>query len=121
MLAILFFDWSFLNLDPIFMSTLGDILESLAKSRTPGVYETVVKQALPILCDSIESASLANSWISASGIDLVSNLVGGAPESGLGEGFFARLAPSLFKCLSAAEDRDVLQVRHCIQTNQTMF
>jgi importin-9 len=35
----------------------------------------------------------------------------GSPDSGLGDGCFALLAPSLFKCLSTTKDRDVLQVR----------
>jgi importin-9 len=77
------------------------------------VYETVVKQALPTLCYSIESAPLAESWISASAVELVSSLVSGSPESGLGDGFFGLLAPSLFKCLCTAEDRDLLQVIMC--------
>jgi hypothetical protein len=56
------------------------------------------------------AAPLDESWITASSIDLVSSLVTGASEGTLGEGFFAVLAPSLFKCLGEAEDRDVLQV-----------
>jgi len=83
----------------------------LASSPAPNVYETVVKQALPTLCASIGSAKPEESWIAGSAIDLVSSLVKGAPESGLGDGFFALLAPNLFKCLKQAEDRDILQVR----------
>jgi hypothetical protein len=74
------------------------------------VYETVVKQALPPLCNSIGSAKLEESWIAGSAIELVSSLVEGAPYTGLGEGFFGVLAPNLFQCLKEAEDRDVLQV-----------
>ena len=74
------------------------------------MYETVVKQALPTLCTSIATAKPEETWIAASAIDLVSSLIRGAPESGLGDGFFALLAPSLFSCLGNAEDRDVLQV-----------
>lgn len=97
-------------LDPIFLSILTDILESLAKSSTSGIYETVVKQALPPLSNAIANAKQGESWIASSAIDLVSSLVKGAPESGVGEGFFALLAPGLFKCLGEADDRDVLQV-----------
>ncbi len=71
----------------------------------------VVKQALPRLVSAIDATKKEESWIAASGIDLVSSLVQGAPESGLGEGFFQILAAPLFSCLSATEDRDVLQVK----------
>lgn len=73
------------------------------------MYENVVKQALPTLCASIAGAKPQEAWIAGSAIDLISSLVRGAPEGGLGDGFFALLAPSLFNCLSEAEDRDVLQ------------
>ena len=96
--------------DPIFLSILSEILSSLASSSSPQVYETVVKQALPTLCGSIASAKPEESWMASSAIELVSSLVAGAPDAGLGAGFFAVLAPSLFVCLGAAEDRDVLQV-----------
>jgi hypothetical protein len=101
--------WTKNNKDPIFLSIFTDILASLAKSSAPGVYETVVKQALPTLCTSIATAKLEESWIAASAIDLISSLIRGAPESGLGDGFFALLAPNLFNCIKSAEDRDVLQ------------
>ncbi|KAG8219346.1 armadillo-type protein [Butyriboletus roseoflavus] len=101
--------WAKNNKDPIFLSIFTDILASLAKSSAAGVYETVVKQALPTLCTSITTAKHEESWIAGSAIDLVSSLIRGAPESGLGDGFFALLAPNLFNCLKNAEDRDVLQ------------
>ncbi|KAI5998077.1 armadillo-type protein [Pisolithus albus] len=101
--------WAKNNKDPIFLSIFTEILESLAASRANGVYETVVKQALPTLCTAIANAKPEESWIAGSAIDLVSSLVRGAPQDGLGEGFFAHLAPSLFNCLEYAEDRDVLQ------------
>lgn len=96
--------------DPIFISVLTDILYNLASSKNNGIYEVVVKQALPPLVSAIGSTKKEESWIAASGIELVSGLVRGGPESGLGEGFFQVLAASLFSCLSATEDRDVLQV-----------
>ena len=96
--------------DPIFISILTDILATLASSPTPGIYETVVKRALPLLSNAIVAAKPEESWIAGSAIELVSSLVKGSPESGLGEGFFPLLAPGLFKCLSEAEDRDILQV-----------
>ncbi|KAI6154075.1 ARM repeat-containing protein [Pisolithus tinctorius] len=101
--------WAKNNKDPIFLSIFTEILESLAASRANGMYETVVKQALPTLCTAIANAKPDEPWIAGSAIDLVSSLVRGGPEGGLGEGFFAHLAPSLFNCLEHAEDRDVLQ------------
>jgi importin-9 len=70
----------------------------------------VVKQALPTLCNAMGSIKPSESWVIASAIELVSSLVRGAPERGLGGGFFAVLAPNLFNCLRDVEDRDVLQV-----------
>ncbi|KAF9225273.1 ARM repeat-containing protein [Gyrodon lividus] len=101
--------WTQNNKDPIFLSMFTDIIASLANSSAPGVYETVVKQALPTLCTAIAGARPGESWIAGSAIDLVSSLIRGAPDGGLGEGFFALLAPSLFSCLKDTEDRDVLQ------------
>jgi hypothetical protein len=90
---------------------LTDILTNLASAKNDGVYKVVVEHALPPLSLCIGSAKKDESWIPASGIELVGSLVSGAPESGLGEGFLQTLAPNLFSCLSVAEDRDVLQVR----------
>lgn len=87
-----------------------DILQSLAASSNGSNYEVVVKQALPSLCNSIGSATREDSWVASSAIDLVTSLVRGSPQNGLGDGFFALLAPNLFRCLADAEDRDVLQV-----------
>jgi len=96
--------------DPIFISILTEILIHLAGSQTSGVYQTVVQNALPPLTNAIASAKKDESWIASGAIDLVTSLVRGAPESGLGDGFIGLLAPTLFACLDIAEDRDVLQV-----------
>ncbi|KAG1747560.1 armadillo-type protein, partial [Suillus lakei] len=101
--------WAKNNKDPIFLSIFTEIFTSLASSTGTGVYETVVKQALPTLCTAIAGSKPQEAWIAGSAIDLISSLVRGAPEGGLGDGFFALLAPSLFSCLGEAEDRDVLQ------------
>ncbi|KAG2136547.1 armadillo-type protein, partial [Suillus bovinus] len=105
--------WAKNNKDPIFLSIFAEIFTSLASSTGTGVYETVVKQALPTLCTSIASSKPQEAWIAGSAIDLISSLVRGAPEGGLGDGFFALLAPSLFSCLSEAEDhcRQILEWR----------
>lgn len=97
-------------IDPIFISILADILKNLSASKNAGIYQAVVKQSLPTLASAIGSAKKEESWIASSGIELASSLVSGAPESGLGDGFFQMLGPNLFNCLSQAEDRDVLQV-----------
>ncbi|KAG1848518.1 armadillo-type protein [Suillus subalutaceus] len=93
--------WAKNNKDPIFLSIFTEIFTSLASSTGTG--------ALPTLCTAIASSKPQEAWIAGSAIDLISSLVRGAPEGGLGDGFFALLAPSLFSCLSEAEDRDVLQ------------
>ncbi|KAI0829067.1 ARM repeat-containing protein [Trametes gibbosa] len=101
--------WMKNNKDPIFISILTDVLESLASSPSPGVYQAVVQQALPTLCNAIMTSTAVDSWVASAAIDLVSSLVSGAPESGVGGGFLEMLAPSLFSCLGNAEDRDVIQ------------
>ncbi|TFY55031.1 hypothetical protein EVJ58_g8505 [Rhodofomes roseus] len=101
--------WMKNNKDPIFISLLTDILASLAGSKATGVYETVVKQALPILTNAIMSSTEREPWITGAAIDLSSSLAQGAPEGGLGEGFVSILAPSLFLALRSVEDRDVIQ------------
>ncbi|KAI0964512.1 hypothetical protein AcW1_001317 [Taiwanofungus camphoratus] len=101
--------WMKYNKDPIFISILTDILETLAGSSSHGVYETVVKEALPALCNVIMASTAQEIWITGAAIDLVSSLVRGAPVGGLGDGFFSALAPSLFICMKTVEDREVIQ------------
>jgi hypothetical protein len=98
-------------IDPIFLSILNDVLHSIASAKVPGVYETIVKQALPRLTASIGNANPNESWVASSALELLGSVTRGAPEAGLGEGFFAAIAPCVFDCLKVAEDRDVLQVR----------
>ncbi|KAG6857312.1 hypothetical protein H0H87_006505 [Tephrocybe sp. NHM501043] len=101
--------WNKNNKDPIFLSILTDIFATLSGSSAPGIYEAVVKQALPPLSVAVASASAEESWIAGTAIELITSLVQGSPERGLGDGFFALVAPNLFKCLGEAGDRDVLQ------------
>ncbi|KAJ7610789.1 armadillo-type protein [Roridomyces roridus] len=89
--------WTKNNKDPIFLSIVDNIFTSLAASTAEGVYQAVVKQALPNLCQAMAAAPLSEA------------LITGVAEGGLGDGFFGVLAPGLFKCLGEAEDRDVLQ------------
>ncbi|KAI9459661.1 ARM repeat-containing protein [Lactarius psammicola] len=95
--------------DPIFLSILNDVFHSIASAKVPGVYETCVKQALPRLTASIGTANANESWVASSALELIGSVARGAPETGLGEGFFAAIAPCVFDCLKIAEDRDVLQ------------
>lgn len=94
----------------MFISVLSDIFETLAHSPSPRVYETVVKKALPPLSQAIATASKQESYIAESAIELITSLVKGSPESGMGEGVFALLGPNLFKCLQDTEDRNIIQV-----------
>ncbi|KAI9510750.1 ARM repeat-containing protein [Russula earlei] len=87
--------------DPIFLSLLNDILISTVSSKTSGVYEATVKHALPRLTAAIGSSEANEPWVASSALDLAGSLSRGAPEIGLGDGFFATIAPTL--------DRDVLQ------------
>ena len=96
--------------DPIFLSLLNDILLSIAGSKAPGVYEATVKEALPRVTTAIGNYNANESWAASSALDLIGSLARGAPDTGLGEGFFAAIAPTIFECLGVAEDRDVLQV-----------
>jgi hypothetical protein len=99
------------NTDPIFLSILNDVLLSIASAKVPGVYETAVKQALPRLTASIGAANESEWWVASSALELLGSIARGAPEAGLGDGFFGAIAPCVFDCLKVAEDRDVLQVR----------
>lgn len=99
-----------LSADPLIISVLTEILTSLAGSPAPGVYETVVKEALPALCNAIMASTEAEHWITGAAIDLACSIVQGAPSTGLGKGFVNLLAPSLFLALRTVEDREVIQV-----------
>lgn len=97
--------------DPIFISLISGILETITRFPSPGVYEALIKAALPALCQALGSSGSDSSWIASSALDLLAGVVRGVNnEKGLGGGFFAAIASPLFKCLREAEDRDVLQV-----------
>jgi hypothetical protein len=99
------------SIDPIFVSLLNDVILSVASSNVSGVYEATVKEALPRLTAAIGSYNANESWVASSALELIGSLARGAPEAGLGEGFFAAIASTVFECMRVAEDRDVLQVR----------
>jgi importin-9 len=108
-----------LTTDPIFLSILNDILYAIVTAKAPTIYETTVKYVLPRLIASIDNTNVNETWVPSSALELIGTLARGAPEAGLGEGFFAAIAPSVFNCLKVAEDRDVLQVR--IFTYSSMY
>lgn len=95
------------------MSLLNDILLSIVGAKASGVYEAAVKEALPRLTASIGNYNTNESWVASSALELIGSLARGAPETGLGEGFFTVIAPTVFVCMRVAEDRDVLQVGSC--------
>ncbi|KAH9962326.1 ARM repeat-containing protein [Russula compacta] len=95
--------------DPIFLSLLNDVLQLIVSSEASGVYEATVKQVLPRLTASIANSNPNESWVASSALELIGSLARGAPETALGEGFFATIAATVFDCLGVAEDRDVLQ------------
>jgi len=99
-----------MSLDPIFISILTDIVTTLAGAMSPGVYNTMMKTALPLLSSATANAKEEESWTASTAIDLMTSLARGAPESGLGDDFFALAAPALFSSLGKAEDRDLIQV-----------
>jgi hypothetical protein len=68
------------------------------------VCEATVKEALPRLATAIGNYNANESWAASSALDLIGSLARGAPDTGLGEGFFAAIAPTI------PEVRDVLQV-----------
>jgi importin-9 len=90
------------------LSILNDVLFSIVSAKASGVYEAAVKEALSKLMASIGSYNANKSWVASSPLELAGSLGRGAPETGLGEGFFAAIAPSIFDCIRVAEDRDIL-------------
>lgn len=73
----------------------------------------MVERALPTLCQVLDSTKPDESWVPSTALELLNGIIEGVSgEKGLGEGFFSAIAPPLFKCLSQAEDRDVVQVRY---------
>ncbi|KAG2094819.1 armadillo-type protein [Suillus cothurnatus] len=84
--------WAKNNKDPIFLSIFTEIFTSLASSTSTGVYETVVKQALPTLCTAIASSKPQEpglqdcrqilEWLDPSGQSVIAKLLQNDDESG---------------------------------------
>lgn len=95
--------------DPILLSVLEDLLTELADSNTP-VYEAVVTQCLPALCDALARPNSEQPFIANSAIDLISALAQGARRGALGDGFFAAFAPQIFALLRDSQDSGLFEV-----------
>ncbi|KAF8522163.1 ARM repeat-containing protein [Hysterangium stoloniferum] len=95
--------------DPLLLSILDELLTDLASSSTPNVYQAVVSQTLPTLCNALAQSTSNECWIASSAINLIAGLARGASRGGLGDGFFATVAPSLFGCLQATQDQETLE------------
>lgn len=93
------------------MAIMSAILQRLASAPVPGIYETVIRQSLPTLCEAIAKGEGDDKWIAAAALEQVSGLLQGAPEDNLGSGFVDALAPALFSCLRTNKDRDAIQVK----------
>jgi len=89
-------------------SVLTDVFTSIASSPSPGVYQTLASQSLPNIVQAIAHAPTTEAWLAGSGIELITSVIQGAPDGGLGDGFFAAFAPSLFQCIATTEDREIM-------------
>ncbi|KAF9516008.1 hypothetical protein BS47DRAFT_1371853 [Hydnum rufescens UP504] len=95
--------------DPLLLSVLADLITTIAASPAPGVYTTLVSQLLPSLVQSLEAATAnaQESWLASSALELIAGVLQGGEKGKLGDGLVAGLAPSLFDCINASQDRDV--------------
>lgn len=115
-----------IHVDPHFMAVMSTILTRLASAPISGIYETVVRQSLPTLCEAISRSTASadkddsNKWIAAAALEQLSGLLQGAPEGNLGGGFVETLAPPLFACLRITKDRDAIQVSLHLQLAQVI-
>ena len=100
--------------DYAIQSTISVILTRLVQIPIPGVYEAVVKVALPHLCHAIMTAEGDDLGMAGAGLEQVSALLQGAPNGSLGPGFVDALAPCLFRTM---EDRNAIQVRSLLLVN----
>ncbi|KAG9100077.1 hypothetical protein FS749_016346 [Ceratobasidium sp. UAMH 11750] len=91
--------------DPVLLSVVTDVFECLAVAS----YQATVSQALPPLTNALASISSDETWATSSALEIITSLMRGAQEGQLGQGFFATLAPALFKAIGETEDRDVVQ------------
>ncbi|KIP03840.1 hypothetical protein PHLGIDRAFT_31632 [Phlebiopsis gigantea 11061_1 CR5-6] len=98
--------------DPHLMAITSSLLTRLASVPTPGVYNAVVRQALPPLCVALASSGGEgqDKWIAGAALEQLCGLLQGAPaEGGVGDGFVSQLGPVLFGKIKDIADRDAIQ------------
>lgn len=98
--------------DPHLMAITSSLLTRLASVPTPGVYATVVRQSLPLLCATLANATSEGQerFYASAALEQLCGLLQGAPaEGGVGEGFVAQLGPVLFSKIRQVQDRDAIQ------------
>lgn len=73
----------------------------------------MVAGILPSLVEALQTATAnaKESWLASSALELIVSVLEGAEKGNLGEGLVPGLAPVLFDCLAATEDREVMIVR----------
>ncbi|KAF8314424.1 ARM repeat-containing protein [Clavulina sp. PMI_390] len=107
--AIIVDAWQKNSEDPILLSALTDLLSAIAASQGPGLFAALVSEAFPPLMQVMtQHAADEESWLVSSALDLIVGVLEGAQKGGLGDGFVAALAPTLFDCLAKTKDRDVI-------------
>ena len=96
------------------MAITSGLLTRLASVPTPGVYNSIIRRALPPLCSALASATAEGQerFLAAAALEQLCGLLQGAPaEGGVGEGFVSQLGPVLFTKIRQVQDRDAIQVR----------
>lgn len=97
--------------DPILLSVVSDLLESLAGLSSATTASIVIQRSIPALATAIASADGTEpSAVAESAVELARSVLAGAKPDSL-RGAVPMLCPSLIEALMRSEDRDVLQVR----------
>lgn len=67
---------------------------------------------IPSLVSALGAAAAnpTETWIASSALELISSVLLGVGKGGLGAGFVAGVAPALFDCLNATQDREIIVV-----------
>lgn len=104
--------------DPILLSVVSDLLESLSSHRLPSVSKVILQTSLPLLTSVIDSklveaqAAIVEepSPLIEASVELISALLTGASEEIVKSINVVNLVcPSVMKLMMASKDRDVLQ------------
>lgn len=95
------------------MAIMSSLLTRLASVSTPGVYNAVIRQALPAICGALANSNSQgqDKWLAGAALEQLCGLLQGAPaEGGVGDGLVAQLGPVLFGRIKEIADRDAIQV-----------